>query len=107
MQKRNPRTLFTLPLIALGLSSCGNFHGTNQSIWSEGMWLVPLLLFLASALFFVFAFKAHESGSKQQGRYGGHFYNEKTPYWKIPQFWFSVAFALIGIGVIIWQNLEK
>lgn len=89
------------------LTGCGKFHGTNQSVWSEGMWVVPVLLFGAAGVFGLFAFKAITSGSEQQGQRGTIYSDKKVSVWKVPQFWFAVAFTMAAIGVIIWQNAEK
>jgi len=93
-------------LCAIVLMSCGKFQGTNQSIWSEGMWIIPLVLFLFGSFFMWKAYKASKSGSNINIKLGGG-EGGKVPMWKTGWFVLSAIFYAGMLGVIIWQNIEK
>ena len=106
---RNMKSIIFLLIASVTmLTGCGKFHGTNQSIWSEGMWIIPWGLGLAAAFSLYRAWVASKQPSERQLPGGGYkYYREGIPFWKTTPFKFFIGFILALIGVIIWQNLEK
>lgn len=95
-------------LSAILLMGCGKFSD-GQSIWAEGLWVLPLLTGLGAIWFWYVTLKAQKSGSniidvsgKITDREGG-----KMPLYQIGQFWFAVGLTIATIGIVVWQNLEK
>lgn len=95
------------------LTSCGKFSD-GSSVWQGGMWIIPVVLFLAAMYSFYRARKAYNSGGSwewgndpvTQGR--KKIWSDKPAnIWTIGAFWFGIMFTLATIGVIIWQNAEK
>lgn len=74
-----------------------------------GTWPVGLLLLAGAVIFFYFAYRAHNSGWKQQDpRTGKTYYgDEKLPYTKIGQFWFGVACMAALVAYLLIQLSER
>jgi hypothetical protein len=97
-------------LISLMLVSCTHY-ADGTSVWSGGLFILPLLTLAGAAIFGYQAYKAHNSGFTQQvpikdetGKIiGGKTIegDEKVPYFKIGQFWFSVALAVATIIIVV------
>lgn len=93
-------------IAAFALTGCGKFHGTDVSIWSDGVWLIPGLLF-GGALYSLYrAFLASKQPTEQQTP-GWYKTYAPLPFWKQKPFIYFIILVLVGIGVVIWQNLEK
>jgi len=68
-----------------------------------GLTLVLTIFWLALSGWFGYqAYKAHNSGGKDQEPTGTIYDDKKTPYYKIPQFWGIVFItALYGIALLL------
>lgn len=87
--------------------ACGKF-ADGTSVWQDGMWLIPTILFLAAVYSFYRANKAYNSGGSWNWLGNKKVYSDKPAnIWTIGAFWFGIIFTLVFIGVIIWQNAEK
>lgn len=90
------------------LTSCGKFTGTDESVWGDGLIVLPILTALASVVFFYTAFRASKSNSTQQIPGQGTKDNTgNVPIYQSGRFWFGVGFLLATIGIVVWQNIEK
>lgn len=74
-----------------------------------GSWPVGLLLLVGAGVFFYFAHKARNSGSKWQDQRTGQWFfdSRKVPYTQIGQFWFSMICAVCFVIYLIIQYLES
>lgn len=74
-----------------------------------GSWPVGALLLAGVIIFFYFAYKAHNSGSKWQDQRTGQWFfdSRKVPYTQIGQFWFSMICAVCFVIYLIIQYLES
>lgn len=98
--------------LTMFLFSCSKFHGTDQSVWSKGLWIAPWLTALGSAVFFVISYIASRSGSTIQDKTkppGQQIIKSdiNVPIYKIPQFYFGVALAVATIVIILMVNSDK
>lgn len=96
-------------LMAILLTSCGRFSD-GTSIWAEGLWIIPTLLFLGAAAFLITGYLSSKSGSNPydaSGKLRKDIETGNVPLVKLWQFKFAVVLIIAAIGVIIWQNLEK
>jgi len=82
--------------LLFSLSSCVKFHGTNTSIWADGVWLAPLLPFLGGIYFFIMGYLASKSGSKVNPMYGGG-EGGNVPFW---QTGWPILGAILWAGAI-------
>lgn len=98
--------LFALTCILF--MGCAKFVGTDKSVWSEGLWILPLLFVIAILLLLVSAFRSSKSGSEQQlpgqGMTDTKGNVKLTSTW---QFWGAAILTLILIGIVIYQNGQK
>lgn len=101
-------TYFILSILTLfALPACGKFHGTNQSVWSDFMWVLPLLPFVGGVLLIRAGIKSHRSGWEQQTNRGYIGGKERLPLWKNPLF-IGGCILILATAVIIWGvNYEK
>ena len=96
-------------LVSIFLMSCGHFS-TGESVWSEGLWIIPIGLFLASGWSFYRAYKSHKSGSNPVDASGKILTDQDAgiiPIYKIPSFWYGVALLAFAIIAIIMVNSDK
>ncbi len=99
---------FFLTCLVLTLTSCGKFKDSGTSVWGGFLWLVPLLTFGGAAWFGYKAYKAWQSGSKQQMPDHTTVYStEKTPLYKIPYTYYSAVCLIATIVIIIAVNASK
>lgn len=92
------------------LTGCTHY-ADGTSVWSGGLFILPLLTVIGAAIFGYQAYKAHNSGFTQQvkdfnaeGKLIGVRTvegDEKIPYYKIGQFWFSVALVVATIIIVV------
>jgi len=101
------KLLYLLPFV---LFSCVNFHGTTTSIWSGGMWIVPVLIGAGTVIFSILAYKQSKGGTFEYKQKGFAWElvesDEKIPIYKTPFFYFAIGTILLNAAVIIWQVLE-
>lgn len=95
--------LFILTVIML--TGCGH-HRDGTSVWSDGLFIVPLLPIVGSIYFFVTAFQSSKSGSTINPVFGGG-EGGNIPVYKLARFWFGVALLVAAAGIIFWVNMEK
>lgn len=90
-------------LVCLTLGGCANFAGTSQSVWSDGLWILPWLTGIGAVIFLVSAIIGSKSGTEQQIRGTGTVYSdENEPFWTSPRcWWFCGILALATIVIII------
>jgi len=99
--------LFYFFLLSVILTSCGKFSD-GTSIWSDGLWVIPTITFLASVGFLYTSWRMSRSGGKRQLPQGGWEYtSEPVSVFKIGRFWFGVGLLIATIIIIIVQNWEK
>lgn len=102
------KSIIFLLILAIILSSCGHFHDDpTLSVWAGGLWIIPWVLAVGSAIFFAISIFKSRSGWKQQTKSGYQYGKEPVPVTKIGQFWFGVALALACIIMIIAVNYAK
>jgi len=89
---------FALALIYM-TAGCVNFTGTQESIWGDGLWIIPTLTGAGAA---IFGYKAWKDSH-------GPFYNEdgtlitdktRVPLYKIGFFYFFIALVIATILII-------
>ncbi len=100
--------LLLFALTAMFLTSCGKFSD-GTSVWAEGLWVIPLITFLATVFFGYKAWAAHNSsswiigpGGERTTRDGG-----KIPLLKIGWTKWTIGLALATIAIIWYQNTQK
>jgi len=72
------------------------FHTGGLTLGITLFWLALTGLFLYQA------YKAHNSGGTTQTKTGQVYDDLKTPYHKIPQFWFAVVLTVLyGIALLV------
>lgn len=88
------------------LASCGHFHDDPKvSVWADGLWIVPTLIFGGSFFFAWKAYKTHNSGSRLidsgaiTNKEGG-----KVPYKAVSWTRFAVGLLIAGIIVVWFMN---
>lgn len=93
-------------LFALVFCSCNNFAGTDQSVFSEGLWIIPTIIFLAAAFFGTKAYQAYNSGSVKYDPVTKTYSesSDKVPFLKIGYTKWAIALLVIGILVMIGIN---
>jgi len=92
-------------MLTLFFMSCGHYRD-GSSVYSEGGWIIPLILFIAGAIFLWVGKKAASSGSKINPIYGGG-EGGNVPFWQTGWPVLMVGFWLGFIIYIIVQNAEK
>jgi len=101
------KILYLLPII---LTSCVNFQGTDKSVWSGGMWIIPALLFGSSIFFFYKAFKESMGGTRDYEYIDGKPVltedDKHIPIHKTPHFYYSVGTFILGVIFVIITILE-
>ena len=99
-----------LYLIPIFLSSCVNFHGTDKSVWSGGMWVIPVVIGLGTIIFSFLAYKQSVGGTIEYKKNGFVWdlveTNEKIPIYKVPYFYFAIGTIVINFMVILFTVLE-
>ena len=97
----------TFALTCLTLASCSKFPD-GTSVWGGGLFILPWVTFLGAAWFGYKAYKAWQSGSKQQMPDHTTVYStEKTPLYKIPYTYYSAVCLIATIVIIIAVNASK
>lgn len=116
--RKSIKTLYaSLCGMALFLTGCADFKDTpGKSVWSEGLWALPWLTGIASAVFFFIAYKGSKSGSyvkvPDPDRPGvpGAFIevpdDKNVPIYEFGQFWFGVG-LFIATVFIIWNVISN
>lgn len=101
------KKLFAFSTLAITLTSCGK-HSDGTSVWAGGLFVIPVVLALAAVFFLYKAYRASKSGSTQQMP-NGKWVDSKDnmPITRIPFFWFSIAFIVAAIVVVIAVNGAK
>ena len=72
-----------------------------------GLWLIPLVLFIAGIYSAYKAYKQRESGFTQQTLKGNITGKEKVPYIKIGAFWYAVVLISVSVVVFLIMQNEK
>lgn len=94
-------------LVSILLMSCGHY-ADGTSVWSGGLFIIPWLTGIGSAIFFVIAFLKSKSGSEQQLPGGGYIQSkENVPIYKIGQFYFACALLVATVVIILMVNGDK
>lgn len=88
-------------LLTFMLTSCVNFAGTETSVWSGGLWMIPLITSIGSAIFFYFAYKSSTSGSVIQTTQGEEKSDKNVPIYKIGTFWYGVTCLMATLLIIL------
>lgn len=100
----NKVTLFILT--TLTLTSCGKFSD-GTSVWAEGLWIIPVLMFLGGAWFLYLAYRASKSNSTQQVPGGTKDNTGNVPIYKVGKFWIGIALVVLTIIVMLHQSAQK
>ncbi len=95
-----------LAMFLMSLTGCYNYHGTNESIWGDGVFLVVLLPVLGALIFFWVGYKASKSGSKINPIYGGG-EGGNVPWLKTG--WPILGFICLATAILFlfWQIGER
>ena len=77
-----------------------------------GLWIIPLVLFLASLWSFYRGYKQWKSGSGgyQKDSRGVDVWvesDERVPYFSVGATVFGIIFLVLAIGSFVWMQLEK
>ena len=107
------RLLFIL--FSLALFSCAHYKDDpTKAVWSEGLWIIPLLIAIGFIVFAIRAWVAYNSGTIEGGSYetgpvrdirGPKGEKVKPPMYKNGNFWFAVIlFIAFWVVVIIVNN---
>jgi hypothetical protein len=92
----------------LFLLSCGKFHDTGTSVWSEGLWILPWLTGLGAAFFGYKTYKAATSGSIITHADGTtEESDENVPFYKTGWFYFAAGLLVATIAIILSVNGDK
>jgi Ca2+/Na+ antiporter len=101
------KVIYLLPVL---LMSCVNFHGTDTSIWSGGMWIFLVLFGAGFVIFSILAYKQSRGGTIEYKENNFQWdlieTDDKIPIYKTPYFYFALIVLLMAIGFIIWQVSE-
>jgi len=96
--------------IPVMLGGCVNFHGTDKSVWSGGMWVIPVVIGLGTIIFSFLAYKQSIGGTIEYKKNGFAWdlveTNEKIPIYKVPYFYFAIGTIVINFMVILFTVLE-
>lgn len=88
------------------LPSCAHFRD-GQSVWAEGLWIIPWLTGLGSVFFFYLAYRSSKSNSEIRT---WAYYKDNTgnvPIWGHGFFVFFVGLLIATIAIIVIQTGEK
>jgi hypothetical protein len=99
------------------LASCTDFTDTpGKSVWSEGLWILPWLTGIGSAIFFYQAYKGSKSGSivkvpdperpNVPGATIDQESDQNVPIYKFGQFYFGVVLLIVTV-FIIWNTISN
>lgn len=97
-------TIFT----ALLLTSCAHFSD-GSSVWGGGLWIVPILTSLGTTFFGWQTYKVWKSGSNKIDSAGRVTDDEggKIPFYKVPQFKFTVSLLIATIAIVLYVISER
>jgi len=101
------KKLFFALTMAVLFTGCTFKDDPTTSVFSGGLWVLPLILFLAAGWNLYISFKKANSGAERQLPKGGYGPAENLKFWQISNFKYSVAFVIAAIGVIIWVVSER
>lgn len=88
-------------------ASCGHY-ATGESVYSGGLWIIPVICLLGALKFWYDTYKAIHSGSKQQVPGGGTKYSdENVKFYRVGRFWLGAALFVAMIVSIILINGDK
>jgi hypothetical protein len=110
LKTTNMKTMILFALCCMFmLSGCANFYGSTQSIWSEGLWILPVISSLAALWFLYVSYKASRSGSTgyDYQKHATTNDNVNIPIYKVAQFKYFLILTLATIGIIIWVYAER
>lgn len=98
-------------LVSLLAMSCGKF-ADGTSVWQGGLWIIPVVLFLASIYSFYRAIAQWQSGSSYWGKDSKGVAKrieskEKVSFLSIGATWFGIIFLIGLIGCVILVNADK
>ena len=102
------KAIWTVFVLALFLTGCGQFADGGGSVWQGGLWIIPTVTGLGALWFWYVTIRAQKSGSykivdgKITKEDGG-----KMKLWEIGQFWFAVGLTIATIAIIIMVNSDK
>lgn len=96
--------LFALSLIYM-TSGCVTLRGTNESVWGDGLWIVPTLTGFGAA---IFGFKSWKDSHGPFYKEDGTLITDSTPVpiYKIGFFYFSISLVIATI-LIIFNIVNK
>lgn len=92
-------------LMTMFLVSCGK-HRDGTSVWAGGLWILPVVCLVGSAIFFRLAYKSSKSGSTMNPSFGGG-EGGNVPIYKHGFFWFSVVLLVAAAVIAFVVNAEK
>lgn len=102
------KSIILFAICSIFLMSCGHYTD-GTSVWAGGLWIIPLVTIIGSAIFFYKAYRSSKSGSNKILPNGGISNEEggNVPIYQLGFFWFSVILA-VATGIIIWMvNSDK
>lgn len=98
--------LFILTIACFTLTSCGKFSD-GTSVWQGGLFIIPLLTFVGSVIFFYQAWRSSKSNSKQSSYTGTKDNTGNVSIFSMGRFWFGVGLLIATIAIIIMVNSDK
>lgn len=109
------KIIFILLFPVIALLSCSHFADERSvSVWSDGVWILPLLTTIGAIIFFYRTFRASKSNSDQQVWENGQPITKHNTGNVKPghegnkgNLIFAIGFTLATIVIILVQNLER
>jgi uncharacterized membrane protein len=98
-----------LLIVVFCITGFASFHGTNESIWAGGLWIIPTLTQAGALWFLVIAFEASKSGSQRYDKptHRTVYDNVNVSIFKVAQFIYFVCLTFLTSAIMIFQYCER
>lgn len=83
------------------LAGCTFHDDPEKSVFSEGLWIIPTILFLAAGWNLYMSIKKAKSGAHRQVNSGGYVEEKPLKFWEVNNFKYFVGFLVAAAAVII------
>lgn len=96
-------TMFLLS--TMFLISCSHYaNDPSTSVWSKGLWIIPVLIGIGFFVYAIKAYRAYNSGTVEGGGSGKgptHDVSGRPPMYKNGAFWFAVI-LFVAFWVVVY-----